>query len=737
MNLLDMLSAEKREELYERNDILSILDENTPMVGNSLNNQEIIQPLNGTYYLPTVLTQLQRDFAEVVFQIFSSELLDEIQSKRQRTSINNLLDTGGNDFDAISGLENNSMSTYDKADLLFEQLKLINKHPSLLVDHLMPKKLLLLEVNERLVTLSGKFQLFNRILDSFIDNDSSHKRNGQYDDIDFHILILAQSIKEVELIEGLIIGKKLDYDNLSSTKLYDDNRGTSRSSQEGDNADNEPRRKRKHHESTKDNNKTPKSTSLCLTLATSQQLYNNYAPSSKNQNSQFNLIFSFDLDLDTKSPSIELIRSNNLPNKQNTLLGFDSTQLKTPILIPIPAFSLDHIILQIPEHKIINRFGFTNGKDSPTYRWKLEVLNTLAVNRHNAYEDEDRDFFLNIYGSNMSVLHEWFYKWDIMKYPFEGDDALKLFTDQLKLQFNDDKLSRELETNYLFDFGSSVEDLRKEERGVKKIKLEIDREHYKLDVFNYKTYKAKFSELIHDRVNQIEESIVSRYTKSLPSLRLCENVRQTTIDQDEDSISDNYRKLRKLNDEANIIEKKMARAESDADKYREQQQELEARSNVLQTNLIDDVKKEEDLNITIANQEKVISELTKELTTTDSEYVKLCEENNATSMKYQNNSAVAVQLSSKLAILKDTNIKLKSKLDGAGVKVLPSLTKKDELINYDIDLNRLKEENLFILGFFDEKLDKLVKERTTILETTSNGSTSRPTNRISRASTPF
>lgn len=721
MNLMDMLSEERREEAYQNNDMQSILEENDAIIGYS--KDEISQPENGVYYLPSILTQLQKDLNEIVLHIFSTELLDQVNSKRERTSINSLLDTTENEFDVNAG----SISKFDKISLLFEQLRLISKHPSLLVDHFMPKKLLLLEVNERLASLSGKFQLFNRFLDSFIDNNDNilYKHNG-----DFNILVVAENVKELELIEGLIIGKKLRYNNLSSEKLFNDNRVQSKFKREPVNIDEDQSRKRKHHSSKPTKPSVP---NLWLSLATSQQLYNNYSPSFENL--KINLIFSFDSNIDTESPSIELIRSNNLPNRNDTLLDSSLTPLKIPLFIPILNYSIEHIIQQIPEKKIGTNFSLNNNtKDNPIYNWKLKVLNSFVVNRRNAYEEDDRDFFIENYGHNMSILSEWFYKWDIIKYPFKHNNALAKFNDRLRLNFSDDHLIKELQINFLGKIGDLI-DNNGSSKSSTKVKQEIDDEHYNLEVFNYKTYKSKFAQLIYDRVCHIEKAIDAKQKDILPQLRIRESSRQLNIDQDEDAIGENYRKLRKLNDEANLTEKKMARAESELDKFQNQNLQLDTKLQYLRKYLVDRTNDEDDLGK--LEQEKVIDDLNKELNITTAEYEKLHDENTSMSVKYQNSSTDAVQLSSKLSSLTEANIKLDKKLNGVGTQLLPSLIKKDELINYEVELNKLKEKNKFISRFFDEKLDKIVKERNAILDSTSNGSSSRPTNRISRASTPF
>ena len=91
MNLMDILSEEARDDIYQNNDMQSVLDENDPLTETT--DVVITQPENGIYYLPSVLTQLQKDLTETVLHMFSLDLLDEIRAKRERSSINSLLET--------------------------------------------------------------------------------------------------------------------------------------------------------------------------------------------------------------------------------------------------------------------------------------------------------------------------------------------------------------------------------------------------------------------------------------------------------------------------------------------------------------------------------------------------------------------------------------------------------------------------------------------------------------------
>lgn len=85
---------------------------------------------------------------------------------------------------------------------------------------------------------------------------------------------------------------------------------------------------------------------------------------------------------------------------------------------------------------------------------------------------------------------------------------------------------------------------------------------------------------------------------------------------------------------------------------------------------------------------------------------------------YQSSSSEAVQISSRLDQLKSANLKLKNKLNGPGSSILQDLLCKDELMNYEFEINKLKGQNKLMDGLLSEKLHGIVKERQTIMEST-------------------
>ncbi|EGW31696.1 structural maintenance of chromosome protein 3 [Spathaspora passalidarum NRRL Y-27907] len=649
MNLMDMLSADPPSSLYspQMNGVDTAYEDSKPRDPFAVSDE--VLPDNAVCYLPTLLTRFQQSVVDLLLHLFSSELLNEVKSKRLRTSIDSLLESAPT-------TKENGLNTYEKISLLYEQLMKVNCNPSLLVDHFIPKKILLVETNERQTNLSGKSQLFNRIVDSLIDT----KRYPE----GFYMLVVAGSVKELELIEGLILGKRLYYENYSSAKLYDDKRPI-------------PNLKAAINPESK----------LCLNLITSQQLYNNYLSASSTKSVDYNMIFSFDAELDVDIPSIQILR----PNPQ-----------ECPIFIPVPIYSIEHIAQQFP--KPTSSLNFSNDTSDPMYKHKLKVIKALVVNKFHVREIDGANFFVDNYGSKMEKFKSWLEKSTV-------ENPIKKYTEKVALTFTDDKLIKKLNICFTESINGGFDSLGD---------------------FDYKSYRSQIAEALHGKLFQIEETIAELNNNVIPEKRKYESSRQSHYDDDEDLISSGYRKLRKLSDEATVQEKTLCRIESDLVKVEEIQTEKQRRLDKLKEHT-DHVHTEEDLQ----KQKASLEELHQELAKMTEEFDKLNQECETLRSSYQMSSATAVQLSSMLAQLKEKDSELNKKVNGQGLTSLPALMKKDALLNYESQLNRIQKENQFMSGLFNEKIDKLYKERQVVMETSNSGSSSRPSNRVSRSSTPL
>lgn len=678
MNLLDMLAGDPPQAIYKTEEspttVLGVLETKT-------NNET--DSNDGVHYLPTVLTPMQRDICEIIVQIMRHHLTNGVESRRNRASINSLLETA----ESSEGIASSSDS-YDMIKLLFDQLCIASRHPSLLVDHLMPKKLLLLETNQRLLNLSGNLKLFNEIIDGIIDT----LRYSSKTEV-FNILVIAENVKELELVEGIIIGKQLYYKNLSSGKMYEDNRGMPLSEQ----IEEEPKSKKRRFISRKPQTG---SAAPCLYLTTTQQFYNHYTPASLSGNSAFNLIFSFDQTIDCDSPSIEVLRNVNNNGR------------KTPILIPVPVMSILHVLTQIA--KPAGNLGNIpiDRSLSPAHKWRIRALNVYAVNRFNLFEQSVTGFYRKHHQS-MIDLYNWITDPTVENFP---DFGIQEFSNLLNLNFTDEKLMKKLRVDYLENLAISDGEMRTY--------------NYGEEVRSYKDFKYTLSVILNERIGELEATQKSLLSEQLTTFRNDESKRQLEIDRDEDLIAAGYREMKALIDKANIAERLSARVDADIAKVRQKNEDLKSRKRYLEDNVKSATEE------IVANQKANIAELEKELNNVAVVLEKLNGESDETRFKYQESSATAAKLSGELSELQEKNIKLQQKVTGPGARLLPTLFKDDSLHKIEAECYRIEQESKVIEEMFAQKLDTVIKERNGILDS-SGGSSSRQVNRISRSATPM
>lgn len=545
-----------------------------------------MQDSDMVFHLPTPMTVFQMDLSEVIVQLFYGEITLAVfeNSSHKRTSIDSLLDS--NPGPHFAGRQN-----HEKMNILFNQLKIVSKHPSLLVDHFIPKKLLLLEVVERLINMSGKFQLFNRLIDSLIDADKK-----------YNLLVVAESVKELELIEGLILGKTLWYQNLSRSKLYEEDEPTE-----------QERLKLK----------------LTVYLITTQVLYNKYT-STTESDVQPNAIFTFDSSLNIKSPSIELLRMRS----------------KVPILIPTPLFSIEHIIVDRPEPEMKMLSLHSHDVASHIFKWQFEVLKIFIMRRSFYYENNLENFFVENYEPKMKSLVEWLYSYESTLFPLRH--VQKKYDTIMNSPFSDEDFSHALDQNFI---PKSVT--------------------HQASPIDYKLFRSRFAEVLHDRVNYIYRELDGNLSQKLRTFRDCETKRQLDYDADEDRIAEVYRKLRKSNDELALVERKLVRVETDATKYSTKRKEVEAKLKVLHEikdrltryeGTRDEAKKveadvenvlslqeEKDDNANYFNGDKEIkSSIPESLTSKDKNVIKEEKNEEETEIASNNNVSVKIELKTEL-----------------------------------------------------------------------------------------
>lgn len=165
------------------------------------------------YYLPVRLTQFQKDLSEILISLHAESFKSSLVGRSQENSQNRP--------DGSSAKpETHSYPRLSQRQLTYifdSNIRAIANHPSLLVDHYMPRQLLRMEPTESLIAGSHKFQVLNHLINSIIFRDRTQAPTKV-----IKCAIIAHSIKELDLLEGLVLGKNFRIKRLSGTSLYNE-----------------------------------------------------------------------------------------------------------------------------------------------------------------------------------------------------------------------------------------------------------------------------------------------------------------------------------------------------------------------------------------------------------------------------------------------------------------------------------------------------------------------------------
>ena len=710
---------------------------------------------NRVVFLPTYLTRLQRDISEAIVQMFAPALEQQLHG---RSSITRLLSGGG----------------AEAVDALYEHLAVVCRHPLLVVDHFVPKKLLLSETSERLVSMSGKLETFNRLVDRLVDRCDGGKG--------YSLLVVAQSVKELEWIEGVIVGKRLKYENLSARKLFD--AGAEDETREPSEDESEIRRGRRRAQKRARMfaQKRAPAPEVHVRLVTTRQAEGVVGAIGA---SNFDAIFAFD----------QTIQHQTMSNVR--------------MIVPVPVYSVEHMSRVVPGGRVAAVKAFVANR----FRlWEAKRVDSSEENGHYACVNTEK---IDMDGGHAL---------DSFLDGAEVGDLLALFEPE---ECGDEEVRTRLRESY-FEVICTMERDEIEKREVKQedpfaspsLKLETDSwsldhngiqfnkaewsnsrisDWANVDWADYEALKSALARFLNARIEHLDR-LMRAGSKVLPARREAETARQEQIDADEDRVSELFRKLRRLNDDAAAAERRLARAETDFGRAQRVAHEaismltqiksatesLEVRKEMAETakEVVVEVKegtktdtksennagvdmdvdhteedKSEPNNVDVKMEgaenektntdgdkepvtgeialEEVLADLEAERERLAVEHERLTEESEKLRAQYQAESARAVRATGEAAAARTEQQRLEKHLTGPGMTVLPSLARKDELHMLETRLRRLEAENAFLSQLLAQRLERLVRERSALLDSTSTGLTSRPTNRISRASSPF
>ena len=186
------------------------------------------------YYVPIGVTDFQKDLIEILVSLHSKSFIQEydpesvpkLLSLASKPDEGNTSATEGTPSDCSRGptqtSQYNSHSSFHNFTprqmtyTFLTAIRAVANHPCLLVDHYMPRQFLRMEPTERLINSSDKFRVLQDILYSLM-NRTNTKMNTP-----LRIALVSHNIKELDLLEGLVLGQNFRLKRLSGRPLYDE-----------------------------------------------------------------------------------------------------------------------------------------------------------------------------------------------------------------------------------------------------------------------------------------------------------------------------------------------------------------------------------------------------------------------------------------------------------------------------------------------------------------------------------
>ncbi|CDO93190.1 unnamed protein product [Kluyveromyces dobzhanskii CBS 2104] len=260
------------------------------------------------FYIPVGFTQVQKDLLEILISIHAESFI----SRKDKTLLPKLhSEAGGKVSEVKRDLSMAALTDFQLTEWFLENIRAVSNHPCLLVEHYMPRQFLLMEPTERLISTSDKFGKLNLMVNLLLNRKDNSRP--------LQIAIVSHSVKELDLIEGVMLGKVAKLKRLSGTSLFDekheyDDQSSGSSIANGEYASNsgsvapdQNNKSKDEYHYSKSRRKGKPNQLDWLFLATTTHLAH-----SEDLLSRYNLdtIISFDPMLDETLPSISKARKN-------------------------------------------------------------------------------------------------------------------------------------------------------------------------------------------------------------------------------------------------------------------------------------------------------------------------------------------------------------------------------------------------------------------------------------------
>lgn len=569
-------------------------------------------PGPNVYVLPLGLTDVQRDLVELVVTLHRPSLLARLRGEDSLVKSERVPDP-------------QYLSDVELEGLLDRNLVNIANHPYLLVEHFMPKRLLLMESHERLMNVSDKFSKFDKLL-------------GAIGDLSIDVLVVGHSIKELDLIEAFVLGRKITYKRYSGTHLYDGTK-TIKTTYESS----EKKVSSKEDDYAPRVKPQPVPQQVRLHLITTHQLTSSAFTAVRPQ-----FIVSFDALLDVKNPNLDWLRT-----------------AYTDGTTPIPLIKL--LVMQSHLHGLIANED--NILEDSSIRSK--TLFSSLVNR----QVDNTSQFNDACGTLFQNIRKFFITPTPSNWPIQRVPEFKIY--------DTEQIIASVEAEY--------SPISIEWKNNKRLKMEQIVIPPNLTVSEYKSLLAK---LTIERITLLEKDIVDNQER-LKSLRISSTLKHAADDSLKLSVGEVFKGSIKTKEDAEAAEKRLERLQVEYEKFHEKEIELEKKLGALELIEKGEVKlSDEDMDKQIQQLQQVLDKLEKESIEMGSKVDDLRTE-------YQRSTSTAAERATKVKSVTGINAQIVAKLEGQGKK-LRQLAHEEKKVKLNDEVSQMKNELNFLQVYHEK-----------------------------------
>ncbi|CCE62824.1 hypothetical protein TPHA_0D01850 [Tetrapisispora phaffii CBS 4417] len=646
------------------------------------------------FYIPVGLTSFQKDLIEILISIHSKAFKTEL---------------GIGEGDSVKAEEdrkdtNTSLTTLSNIQMTYmfdSGIWSVLNHPCLIVDHYMPRQFLLMEPTERLINSSDKFKQLDMFLTSLLS------RNRTTFPGVVKIALVSHGVRELDLLESYILGKKLKILRLSGKSLYKEGYQYPVSSE-----NNKQKSKRRKKDSSSDSSSSHDSSPN----TTAANRYTGYAKDDYDYSSKRNK------NLDSKEEKedwIFLTTSNHLLNNPKLLSEYDIDIIISfdPLLDPnMEAFKN---IKNLKNNKTAKKLSIIKlvVKDSPDH---------FILHKKMSYK---KDNYQNIL---KSITHFLLTRESVIptttiacksnekietteRYP---KIAYREFIEKLLLGEDIKRILPELELSTNTHLNDEDEILK----CCKSTLCPLDYSDLQLDndttITNIKTYQSTLMKRTIERMKSLQNDYGIKKNIIL-NKRVEETNIQNSFDELKHSIGETFKKSQEMEKLANNSEKTLEKAQSEKDKLKAKLTKLQSKK--LELSKLLSAETDSAVSDLKTNYLSQIENFTKEFEQIKKINDDLSKKNDDLRLDYQQKSSKAAELAQTLKSEIERHDSLKKLLEGptASLEYQSAVDLEKRLLN---DKLNLKNENNLLKSYMEQVKKQYEANRTGGLKATSSSS---------------